>query len=247
MLLAYLGSTITLLTIYTRVQSLRFGPRAASGTYRALSLWRSVTYWAADLRAFWRFEAREPPVVFAYASQAMLVITGVSVFVFFVPLVQMDATLGGLGLGTRGVGWLAAIGSVGLVLSSMGYGFFGHRIRKHLVVLASFLVLGLTVMVLASVRSFAFAVPLAVLAGAAIAPLYIGIDTLLHESVTEAVRGRVFSNREWTLNAFAIVVAAVASLLSSAFPARHMLPVAGLLVSAVSMAGFVLCRGRRIG
>jgi hypothetical protein len=103
-----------------------------------------------------------PSVFFVYCSVFMLVILGAAVFVLYVPIIQSAKDLGsGLGLGTKGVGFVAAIGSVGLVVSSMGYGLLGHKLKKHVVMLTSFLLLGLVAAGLAVSRSFAPVAPLA--------------------------------------------------------------------------------------
>ena len=142
---------------------------------------------------------------------------------------------------------MAAIGSIGLVISSMSYGLLGHRIRKHQVTLASFLTLGIVASGLALSRSFILVAPLAFVAGLALSPVFIGMDTLIHESVPDAARGRVFATRDWLLHLFFVGGAFLIGQLTRLFAVRHLLMAVGLLVAAASIAGFLFCRGRRIG
>jgi MFS family permease len=119
-------------------------------------------------------------------------------------------------------------------------------VRKHHVILACYLLLGLIAVGLAVSRSFAPVVPLAFVAGLALSPILIAMDTMLHESVPEEVRGRVFSVREWILHLAFAVAALVIGQLTNFFPTRHMLAGTGLLVALASIAGFILARNRSI-
>jgi MFS family permease len=190
----------------------------------------------------------QPSVFFVYGSVFLLVILGAAVFTLYIPVIQGGKDLGaGLGLGTKGVGFVAAIGSVGLVLSSMGYGLLGHRLKKHKVMLASFLVLGVVAAVLATVKSFAPVAPLAFLAGLALSPVFIGMDTLLHESVPETARGRIFSTRDWLLHLAFAVSSLLIGQLTNFFSTRELLFAVGVLITLASATGFFLTRGRKVG
>ena len=189
-----------------------------------------------------------PSVFFVYCSVFMLVILGAAVFVLYVPIIQGAKDLGaGLGLGTKGVGFVAAIGSVGLVLSSMGYGLLGHRLKKHKVMLGSFLVMGIVAAGLAVSKSFTPVAPLAFIAGLAMSPVFIGMDTLLHESVPEAARGRIFSTRDWLLHLAFAVSALLLGQLTTFFSTRRLLFAIGVLIAVASITGFFLTRGKKVG
>jgi MFS family permease len=169
--------------------------------------------------------------------------------VLFVPIIQGGtgaASHAGLNLGTRGVGFVAAIGSVGLVLSAMGYGIIGHRAKKHVVMIVCFVVLGLVAMGMGAFRSFAPIAPLAFIAGLALSPIYIGMDTLLHESVPEEARGRIFSVREWLLHLTFALSSLLIGQLTHFFDNRHLLIAVGVFTVAACAAGFVLTRRRGI-
>uniref|UniRef100_A0A7V3PTG2 MFS transporter n=1 Tax=candidate division WOR-3 bacterium TaxID=2052148 RepID=A0A7V3PTG2_UNCW3 len=189
----------------------------------------------------------QPAVLFVYCSIVLMVILGAAVVVLYVPIIQSSRELGGVGLGTRGVGYVAAIGSIGLLISSLLYGALGHRIKKYRVMLVCFLLMGLVVVGLALAKTFAPVAPLIFVAGLALSPVYIGMDTLLHESVEEEVRGRIFSTRDWLLHMLFAIAALVIGQLTNFFSSRRLLFGFGLLVVLGSIAGFILTRRRQIG
>lgn len=242
----YIVSVVVLLLVFKRLASSWHPPSTAAGV-QARTFIDQQSRMLHEVREAWEQVRRGPSVLFVYVSVLLMVLLGAAVFVLYIPVIQGSRELAGLNLGTRGVGFVAAIGSIGLVLSSMAYGLVGHRVRKHRVILACYLLLGLSAAGLAVSRTFAPVVPLALVAGLALSPILIGMDTLLHESVPEEVRGRVFSAREWILHlAFAIAALAIGQL-TSFFPPRRMLAAIGLMVALTSVAGFLLVRNRSIG
>jgi MFS family permease len=111
---------------------------------------------------------------------------------------------------------------------------------------ACFFVLGLTAAGMALLKSFVLSLPLAFAAGLALSPIYIGMDTLLHECVPEEARGRIFSVREWLLHLTFAVSSILIGQLTHFFPNRHLLFAVGLFVAAASVLGFLLSRRRGI-
>ncbi len=249
--LSYLVSVAAILVIYRRLALARPPARPLATAEGARSFAQTaagrVRQLLAELREAARLVAREPSVLFVYCSVLVLVVVGAAMFVLYVPIVQNDRTIAGLGLGTRGVGFVAAIGSIGLVVSSMSYGLLGHRVRKHRVMLCAFLVLGLVAGGLALARSFAVVAPLVFVAGLALSPIFIGMDTMIHESAPEQARGRVFASRDWLMHLLFALAALLIGQLTHFFAVRHLLLAVGGLVSAASIAGVLLCRGRNIG
>jgi MFS family permease len=160
-----------------------------------------------DFREAYVLMRKSPPVRLVLFSIVLFVIIGAGVVVLLVPILQTARDDLGLGVGTRGVGFVGAVGSVGLVLSSLVYGFIGRRFRKRKAILSSFALLGLLAMLIAFSESMALTLLLAFIAGILLAPIYIAQDTLLHETVPEEARGRVFSTREWFMNLSAAISA----------------------------------------
>ncbi|HTW92725.1 MAG TPA: MFS transporter [bacterium] len=246
---SYLVSVIALLIIFRRLtHTWQPGGRGRRDVTEVKMFVTQQARMLHEVREALSLVRSSPSVFFVYCSVFMLVIIGAAVFVLYIPIIQGTKELGaGLGLGTKGVGFVAAIGAVGLVVSSMGYGVLGHRLKKHIVMLCSFLVLGLVAVGLAVSKTFAPVAPLAFIAGLAMSPVYIGMDTLLHESVPEAARGRIFSTREWLLHLSFAITALVTGQLTNFFSTRHLLFAVGVLITVASIAGFFLTRGRKVG
>jgi len=247
--LTYLVSVISLLIIFRRLGQKWHQSIIARRQQPEVKLF--LTQQARmihEVREAFNLVRGQPSVLFVYCSVFMMVILGAAVFVLYIPIIQGAKELGaGLGLGTQGVGFVGAIGSVGLVVSSMGYGLFGHRLKKHIVMLASFLVLGLVGAGLAVSKSFAPVAPLVFIAGLALSPVYIGMDTLLHESVPEEARGRIFSTRDWLLHLAFAVSALVIGQLTSVASTRRLLFGISALIAVASIVGFFLTRGKKVG
>ncbi|OYD14704.1 hypothetical protein CH330_07815 [candidate division WOR-3 bacterium JGI_Cruoil_03_51_56] len=229
----YFVSVIALIAIYHRIGG-RIAPgKELAGPSIITTLGKSEKRAFSSLKEAWKMATKIPSVRFVFGSVVLLVFTGASAFVLYIPIIQ-GKTGAGLGLGTKGVGFIAAIGSVGLVISSMVYGLIGHRIKKTKVILLSFLFLGITAAALSFTKSFAVVAPLTFLAGLALSPIYIAMDTLIHESVPDSVRGRIFSSREWVMHISFAISALVIGQLTRFFSARKLLLAAGLLVIITS-------------
>lgn len=193
-----------------------------------------------DLRTALGLARRTPTVLFVYCSAALLVFIGAAWLVLYVPIIQ-SRTAAGLGLGTRGVGFIAGFGAVGLLLSTATYGVV-RRVPKHRVMLASFVLIGLAAVGLAFARRFEHAAALMFFAGLGISPLYIGMDTLLHQTVPDAARGRIFSTREWLMHLLFAFFALCIGQATRLLPARGLLLAVGLATVAAGMLGFFTTR-----
>ncbi len=241
----YFVSVVSLLFIFRRLAA---GERKYDNQRPEVELFiRQQSRMIQSVNELLRVVKAQPAVLFVYCSIVLMVILGAAVVVLYVPVIQSSREMGGVGLGTRGVGYVAAIGSVGLLVSSLLYGALGHRFSKHRVILVCFLLMGMVVAGLAVAKTFAPVAPLIFVAGLALSPVYIGMDTLLHESVAEEVRGRIFSTRDWLLHILFAIAALVIGQLTNFFPGRRLLFGFGLLVVVGSIAGFILTRRRQIG
>ncbi|MEO0082863.1 MAG: MFS transporter [candidate division WOR-3 bacterium] len=191
-----------------------------------------------------KYISKTPPILFVFTSIILTVIIGASVFILLVPIIQLPAAKMGFGVGTKGVGFVAAIGAVGLVLSSMGFGIIGHKINKQYMLLISFIVLGIIAIIISLLNSFVALIPMAFIAGLFISPIFIIQDTMLHEILPEAMRGRIFSTREWILHlSFALACLTVGEL-TNFFTPRHLLSTAGIVVIITSIIFIILFNKR---
>ncbi len=244
--LTYFVSVVSLLVIFKRLASSSHRVKNNGAPEVELFI-REQSRMIESIKGLLRVIKREPAVLFVYSSIFLMVLLGAAVVVLYVPVIQSSRELGGVGLGTKGVGYVAAIGSLGLLLSSTLFGVLGHRLQKHKVMLVCFLVMGLVTAGLAVAKTFAPVAPLIFVAGLALSPVYIGMDTLLHEAVPEEVRGRVFSTRDWLLHLLFAGGALLIGQLTNFFSARRLLFGFGVLVVVACIAGFVLTRRKNIG
>ncbi len=241
----YLISVVSLLLIFRRLTN---GRRTTPEGHSEVDLFiKQQSKMLHSLSELLLVIKKQSAVLFVYCSIVLMVILGAAVLVLYVPVIQSSRTLGGVGLGTKGVGYVAAIGSIGLLISSLIYGALGHKIKKHKIILFCFLIMGLVVAGLAVSRSFAPVAPLILIAGLALSPVYIGMDTLIHESVSEEVRGRIFSTRDWLLHMLFAISALIIGQLTNLISSRKLLFGFGILVALFSIIGFILTRRRAIG
>ncbi len=241
----YFVSVISLLFIFRRLTS---GRKTAPTGHAEVDLFiKQQSKMLQSVSELFAVVKKQRAVLFVYYSIVLMVILGAAVVVLYVPVIQSSRELGGVGLGTKGVGYVAAIGSIGLLLSSLLYGALGHKIKKHKVILCCFLIMGLVVAGLAVSRTFAPVAPLIFIAGLALSPVYIGMDTLIHESVSEEIRGRIFSTRDWLLHMLFALSALIIGQLTNLFSSRKLLFGFGILVALFSIIGFFLTRRRSIG
>ncbi len=241
----YFVSVISLLFIFKRLAS---GNKHNPAPRPEVQLFiKEQSRMVESVKGLLRVVKGEPAVWFVYSSIVLMVILGAAVVVLYVPVIQSSRELGGVGLGTKGVGYVAAIGSIGLLLSSMGYGIIGHRLPKHKVILVCFLTMGAVVAGLAASKTFAPVAPLIFIAGLALSPVYIGMDTLLHEAVPEEVRGRIFSTRDWLLHLLFAIAAFLIGQLTNFISGRRLLFGFGILVVVACIVGFFVTRNKKIG
>jgi len=222
----------------------------------------------SDFREALALIRRDHSIRFVILSVTMYVLLGAAILVLLVPVIQGARNdiavkgLRGLGSGTKGVGFVGAAGSIGLVVSSIVYGFIGRRIRKRNTILGGFAILGIIGCLVALSNSLLWILLLAVIAGLVLSPIYIAQDTLLHETVPEEARGRIFSAREWFMNVSIALCAVVIGQLTRVFPRdfgaqmgvifladyrRLLFFAVALLVTLLSLYGFFATRRQRIG
>lgn len=187
-----------------------------------------------ELKLAFKYIKETPLVRFVFLSILIMVIIGACAFVLLVPIIQAPTDKMGFGLGTKGVGVIAAIGAIGLVVSSTSYGIIGHRMNKLYTILISFIVLGIVIVLIPIINSYIALIPLAFISGLALSPVFIVQDTILHEIVPETIRGRIFSTREWLLNASFAFTCLVIGQLTNFIIKQHLLVIAGSIVIIIS-------------
>ncbi len=197
-----------------------------------------------ELKLAFHYIKETPKVLFVFATILLLVIIGATAFVLLVPIIQSSDSQLGLGVGTKGVGFVAAAGAIGLVLSSMSFGLIGHRIDKYYMLISAFLLLGIITILMPFLNSFIALLPLAFFAGLLISPIFIIQDTILHETVPESARGRIFSAREWLLHLSFGLACLIVGELTNFFSKQHLMYFSGTLIVLISIIGTFLIKNK---
>lgn len=180
-------------------------------------------------------------VAFAIASVFLLVIAAGAIYVLAIPTIQQD-----LSMGTKGVGLLAGIGSIGLIVGALVFGISGHKLDLAKVMLIGFIVIGCFTFAFPLIKAYWLIVLLSFLAGGFIQPIFICQDTIIHKRVSEDIRGRIFSVREWTLNVTFALAAAVIGTLSTIITKKILFFMSGLFIAGISIYLWLMYRQSRI-
>ncbi len=188
----------------------------------------------SELKFAFNYIIKTPLVRFVFISIFIMVLIGACAFVLLVPMIQSPVEKMGFGLGTKGVGFVAAIGAIGLVISSMSYGIIGHRFSKIYTIVGSFCIMGLVIILIPILNNYWALMVLALITGLVLSPVFIAQDTILHEIVPEEIRGRIFSTREWLLNSSFAVVALIVGQLTNFVLKQHLLIIVGCFVIVIS-------------
>jgi DHA3 family macrolide efflux protein-like MFS transporter len=238
--ITYLISAIVLASITLRVAQVVRAPRhesPGSGFAKFTAAFRRLF---TDLSEAFRLIVNDRLILLVMGSVILLCVVAGSVFVLAVYIISVE-----MGKGTAGVGTTAAVLGVGMGLGSLTIHVLATRVRKEMVILFSFTLIGALMLLFSFVQSFMIGCFLTALAGMALVSIMISQDTLLHEVVPEEVRGRVFSAREWTLSAIFMVSSALAGLGAKLFSTRSTLAGVGVVVIVVSLWGQTLQRRHR--
>jgi len=185
---------------------------------------------------------KEKNLGFAMASILLMIIAGSIIYVLVIPTVQKE-----MAWGTSGVGILAAIGSIGLLIGAYFMGIFGHHFNLKVLMLFCFILLGGALVVFPFLNQFWLFVVFTLIGGIALSPLFIGQDTLIHRYADDFVRGRMFSLRDWILNCSFVVGALVIGFLATITEKNFLFIIFGILLAVLAIAGWlILARGKSI-
>jgi MFS family permease len=183
---------------------------------------------------------KEKNLGFAMATIVLMVIAGSVIYILVIPTVQQE-----LSWGTSGVGYLAAIGAIGLLFGAYLMGIFGHHFDLKVLMLVCFILVGGSLVLFPLLNSFLMFAVVCLVCGTAISPVFIGQDTLIHQHADDFVRGRIFSLRDWILNGLFAVGAVVIGSLSTFVNKDYIFIIFGVSVSVLAVLGWaVLARGK---
>lgn len=192
-----------------------------------------------DFKNTSKFILKNQKVQIVMISIFLFVILGAGALVLYVPIIQERE---GLKLGTSGVGFLGTIGSIGLILSSLTYGIWGHKFKRKLVLIVSFFLFGILTMILSFIKIVPLVILLIFICGFLLSPIFVIQDTILQESVPEELRGKIFSLKEWFLHLFFGIFAFIIGQLTYFFPRTKILSFIGIFVTFSSLIIFLIYR-----
>jgi len=161
--------------------------------------------------------------------------------IFCVIIVFIQEKFGTL---TTDLGLLGMFLGIGLLFGSLLYGRFGQRFDKQKVILLSFVLGGL------GIASFALIVPrfpryraaglLSVFIGTVLSPIIISINTLIHETIPDEMRGRIFSSQEIVIHLAFLLFMFLTAILAEYIDRMWILVGCGALFSLIGVLGLGL-------
>lgn len=172
---------------------------------------------------------------FAMGTIFLMIIAATVIYVLAIPTIQQD-----MAWGTRGVGGLAAVGAIGLLLGAYIAGTLGHYQDLKVFIIYSFILISICLFAFPFIDSFYQFVLIAFIVGIAASPIFIGQDTLIHQYADEEVRGRIFSFRDWLLNLTFVVGALLVGSLATFINRKYLFIIFGAIVFIFSLLGWLL-------
>lgn len=183
---------------------------------------------------------KEKNLAFAIATIFLMIIAGSAIYILVIPTIQQE-----MAWGTSGVGILASVGAIGLLIGAYLVGVFGHHFDLKILILFCFIIIGGVLIIFPFLNHFWIFALLCLIGGIAISPVFIGQDTLIHHYADEFIRGRVFSLRDWMLNGSFVLGALVVGSLSTFATKDFLFILFGIIIigSAVG-AGLVIANAK---
>jgi MFS family permease len=172
---------------------------------------------------------------FAMATIFLMIIAGSVIYVLAIPTIQQD-----MEWGTRGVGVLAAVGAIGLLLGAFITGTLGHYLDLKIFIVYCFILVGIGLFAFPFINQFYQFIIIALIVGIAASPIFIGQDTLIHHYADEEIRGRIFSFRDWLLNLTFVIGALVVGSMAAFIVKKYLFLIFGAIVLIFSIAGWIL-------
>jgi len=193
---------------------------------------RSKLTFFSDLKEGFTLVFKERKVLFVMGVSFLLCLVGASVYVLIVNIVQQE-----LGKGTGGIGMLGGILAIGTLIGAFLFGMTGRRFKKKRVILFAFLILGIIFAGFSLCKNFIFFILLSFLAGIVMTPITISQDTILHETLREEIRGRIFGIKDWILNLFFAISSVTLGIIATVTSVRATLFGTGCLIAVLSVLG----------
>uniref|UniRef100_A0A7C4CCP8 MFS transporter n=1 Tax=candidate division WOR-3 bacterium TaxID=2052148 RepID=A0A7C4CCP8_UNCW3 len=208
----------------------------------ATEIARSLRIFFADLAELLRLVFRDRLVAFVLLTVVVSTFVSAVAYTLLIFLVQQV-----LGLGTGGVGVFSGILAVGMIAGALSLSFMPPRIDRPRLAVLSVLVFGLLFLTGGRLITLWFLAVVALVAGIAFSWLGVLQNTMLQEEVPPAVRGRIFSTREFVANVTFLVTTLLIGTLGDLTSYRLVLTAVGAGLTLTATAAFFWIRKIRSG
>ncbi|MFA5069271.1 MAG: MFS transporter [Candidatus Omnitrophota bacterium] len=142
---------------------------------------------------------------------------------------------------TRDLGLLIMFFGIGLFAGAIVYGKLGDKLPRIKVVLLSLLLGGVFLLqflvLLRMFSNFTLAAVITFFFGAAISPIIISSNTMVHELIPEDAHGRVFSSLEAVVHLAYLIFMFVSAILAEAIGTFNILLIVGVVFVLVGLTG----------
>ncbi len=165
-----------------------------------------------DLKESLKIAEENKKILFVYFSIIPLVFTGSTIYVLLSVYLQQI-----LEFGTKGLGFIGGITSLGMIFSAFLFGNYGKNLNKIKIIGYSFIFIGILIFLFSFIKKFLFFLLISFLGGFFLAPIMISQDTIIHEEVETYYRGRIFSFREFFVNLLFIIFSLLNGFASKIF------------------------------
>lgn len=172
---------------------------------------------------------------FAMATIFLMIVAGSVIYVLAIPTIQQD-----MDWGTRGVGILAAVGAIGLLLGAYIAGTIGHYLDLRKFIIICFILISGGLFFFPFANQFYQFIIISLVVGIAVSPVFIGQDTLIHHYADEEIRGRIFSFRDWLLNLTFVIGALLIGSLATIILKKYLFIIFGGMILGFSLTGLLL-------
>jgi MFS transporter, DHA3 family, macrolide efflux protein len=142
---------------------------------------------------------------------------------------------------TKDLGLLIMFFGVGLFAGAVAYGKFGKNLSRVRAILLSLLLGGIFLLqflvFVHTFANFALAAAIAFFFGAAISPIIISSNTIVHELIPEDAHGKVFSSLEAVMHLAYLIFMFISAILAEIIGSFNILLIVGVIFVLVGMLG----------
>ncbi len=200
----------------------------------------------SDIKEGWQYLAKNRNVRFA--AQMLFLLWSAAGAVYIVSIVFVQNSLGSV---TQDLGFLAMFLGLGLLSGTLIYGRFGQKVSRMRIIFVSLILSGAALSAFAvflkACPSNAIAQALSFILGLALSPIIISTQTLVHEVVSNEMRGRIFGSLELVAHLGFLLAMFLSSFLAERIERFWILLFVGAILAITGSGALVLKMDRKKG